>query len=330
MPPEIPKVRTFEQDVAESMRTKQASILHVALAEQEKVAGVLRETRKERNYFWVYLLSGCLLIGGLSFLGYTFFVSQKNITPLPIQSLSGTADSFISDETLSVAVNLSQRSAALALLSATSSIDDTLGTVTRVVPFVTETNASGEAQARAITSQEFFGLFGNAVPDIFRRSLGRDFTFVRVVDEGMHAGIVVPTTDYERTVVGLTAWERTMVEDLEELFGYSRRIEVKELVEVVEDVEVIEEKEVIDPKTKKVRLVTSTSTEQISRFEERVTYINDTISFTNDVRKNVELRIAKGTSGAEYLVYGFPKRDTLIIAGSVNGFLRIIDRLAVE
>ena len=49
--PNIPQVRTFEQDVAESMQTKQASVLHIALAEQEREKEVFIKTKKITIYF---------------------------------------------------------------------------------------------------------------------------------------------------------------------------------------------------------------------------------------------------------------------------------------
>jgi alpha-amylase/alpha-mannosidase (GH57 family) len=140
----------------------------------------------------------------------------------------------------------------------------------------------------------------------------------------------VQTNDYDRTVIGLSAWEKTILKDLEKLFGYTQRIEVKELIETITDQEVIEETEVYNPKTKKIELVTSTTTEPVSTFEERVSYINDQITFGNSVRKNIELRTAQGKSGKEYLVYGFPERNTLVIAGSIDVFLRIVDRLKIK
>lgn len=329
MPPEInpiQRVRTFEQDVAESMQTKQASVLHVALAEQEHIKEAYVETAKKRTNGLLYFVSFLFILGAFGVAGYAYFfyVPKENATIPP--GLVVSKDFVASDETFSVGVDLNNRAKSLALLADTSQVNTTLGTVTHIIPFISET-AEDIKTSRSITSQEFFAFIGNNVPDIFKRSLVQDITFVRVMDEELRAGIVVQSNDYERTIVGLTAWEKTMISDLEKVFGYSRRTEVKELIETITEMEVTEETEVYDPKTKKTTLVTSTSTEPVSTFEEKVSYVTDEVSFGNSVRKNIELRIAKGTSGKEYLVYGFPERSTLIIAGSVEAFLQIMDRL---
>lgn len=333
MPPElnqIPRVRTFEQDVAESMQSKQASVLHVALAEQDRVKEVSLENKKGRGNTLIYFFSFLFIIGafGVAGYGYFFYTPTPNAT-LP-KELVDAKNLIISDEVLSVQVDLKNRNASLALLSATSSLETTLGTVTHVVPYITETGSDGIEKNRTITSQEFFALLGSTVPDIFKRSLTNGISFVRVIDQGIHAGIIVQTNDYERTIVGLTSWEKTIVSDFEKVFGYTRKREVRELIETITDQEIVETVEEYDQKTKKVRLVTSTTTEPISTFEERVTYINDTVSFTNAIRKNIELRIAKGVSEKEYIVYGFPRRNTLIIADTTEAFLRIADRLPKE
>lgn len=330
MPPfnsSTPRVRTFEQDVAESMQNTQASVLHVALAEQERAKEVFVETKKRRGNVFLYILAFFFIITalGLAFYAYFFYTPTQNATVPP--NLVETSDLVLSDESISVEVDLQNRTKSLTLLAATSSIDTTLGVVTRVVPYILETNTDGTKKNRGITSSEFFAFIGTNVPDIFKRALLPDFSFVRIVDNGMRAGIIVQTNDYDRTIVGLTDWEKTMLSDLEKLFGYTRRVEIKELVETVTQKEVATTTSVYDPKTKKTKLVTATTTEPISTFEEKVRLVNDDITFTNDVRKNIELRIAKGGSGKEYLVYGFPRRNTLIIAGSVDVFLRLVDRL---
>lgn len=330
MPPEtnsIPKVRTFEHDVAESMQTKQASILHVALAEQEREKEIHVEVVKKRTNGFLYAISFLLIVGALGVAGYGYFF----YTPTPKISIPKdlvvAQDFVLVDETSSVAVDLNNRSSALALLSATTSLNTTLGTITQIIPYVTEVGTDTAETKRTITSQEFFAIVGDGVPDILKRSLVKDITVVRVIDDGIKTGIIVQTNDYDRTVIGLTGWEKNMVRDLERLFGYSRRKEVKELIETITEEEVVEETEVYNPKTKKTEIVMATTTQPVSSFEERVSYVTDEISFTNSVRKNIELRIAQGTSGKEYIVYGFPERSTLVIAGSVDSFLRIVARL---
>lgn len=330
MPPEmnqVPRVRTFEQDVAESMQTKQASILHIALAEQEHQKDIHVETVKKRTNGFLYLLSFVFIIGAFGAAGYGYFLytpTQKATIP---KNLVIAQDFVAVDETSSVEVDLGNRSGALALLSATSSLNTTLGIVTQIVPYISEKDVDETQSRRTITSQEFFAIIGESVPDIFKRSITKDITFIRVIDDGIKSGLIVQTTDYDRTIIGLTAWEKTMTRDLERIFGYSRKTEVKELVETVTEQEVIEETEVYNPKTKKMDIVISASTEPISSFTEKISYITDEISFRNDVRKNIELRIAKGKTDKEYLVYGFPERSTLVIAGSVDAFLRIVSRL---
>lgn len=330
MPPlnsNTPSVRTFEQDVAESMQNTHASVLHVALAEQERAREVSVETKKRSVNIFLYLFAFLLIIGAvlLALYGYFFYTPLQNITTPP--GLVQTSDIILSDETLSVEVDLQNKTKSIALLTATSSVNATLGVVTRIVPYILETNTDGTKANRGVTSSEFFAFLGTNVPDIFKRALLPDIVFTRIVDQGMHAGIIVKTNDYERTIVGLNDWEKTMIPDLEKLFGYTRRIEIKELIETVTQEEIVKTIEVYDPKTKKTKLVTATTTEPISTFEEKVRFVNDAVSFTNNIRKNIELRIAKGKSGKEYLVYGFPRRDTLIIAGSVDVFLRLSDRL---
>lgn len=329
MPPnkQTPQVRTFEQDVAESMQAKQASVLRVALAEQQKQKDFFVETKTRRTHGLIYFISFLFVLVAIGTVGYVYFLSTSEKKATIPTELVQAEDFVLVDKTLAVKVDLNSRSAGIALLSKPNGVDTNLGVVNKIVPYITEAQAGGEDISRAITATEFFTLINSNVPDIFRRSLAKEVTYIQVTDNGPRSAIVVQTNDYDRTAIGLSSWEKTMFKDLEPLFGYTQKIEVKELIETITEQEVVEQEEIYDPKTKKVTLITSTTTEPVSTYEERIRFIEDEIKFENSIRKNIELRVVQGKSGKEYFVYGFPERNTLIIAGSVDVFLRIFERL---
>lgn len=327
----VPNVRTFEQDVAESMQTKHATVLNVALAEREHediYAEDLgkKEVQKGRGSL-LYIISFILIIGAIGILIFAInFYKQPKIATIP-KDLVQKVDLVISNETLPVEVDLKNNAKSLASLSDTTSINTVLGTITKIVPYVSEETPDNKKVNRELTSQEFFAVLDKNVPDIFKRALKDEFSLLRVSDGGLQTSLVLKTNDYERTIVGLTSWEKNIVNDLEILFGYSRKIEVKERIETITNIETEEKVEEYDPKTKKIKIVVKKVLKPVSTFEDRVSYSTDEVSFSNTVRKNIELRVATGTTQKEYLVYGFPERNTLIIAGNTEAFLRIVDKL---
>lgn len=328
---QIPTVRTFEQDVAESMQAKHATVLNVAMAEKERALSTdyLEEQRpqskKEGSRMLVYILSFLFILGSVGAIYVGFFYNKPTDAVIP-EDLAPKQELIESSETVAVPVDLQDTSKSLALLSDTSSINNVLGTITRIIPYVSETKNEVTTK-REIAAREFFTFLGSNVPDIFMRALEDDFSFVRVSDGGVQGVLILKTVDYERTIVGLTSWEKSMLDDLEKLFGYSRRVEIKERVETITEVEAEEKAQQYDPKTKKMVTITKKVMKPVSTFEDVISYVPDQVSFSNVIRKNIELRVAKGTSQKEYIVYGFPERNTLIIASNTDAFLRVVDKL---
>jgi hypothetical protein len=77
-PSNIPQVRTFEQDVAESMQSKQASVLHIALAEQEREKEVVVATKKNKVNLFIYFISFLFIFGAFGVIGYVYFLYYPN------------------------------------------------------------------------------------------------------------------------------------------------------------------------------------------------------------------------------------------------------------
>lgn len=327
MPPNLPPLRTFEADIADSLREKQASVMHIALAEQERARDTKIEVESTSNSRFVYGMSFLFLLVAIGVIVY--IIVPKNTAPIVIAPVVANSTELISTtEKKLVFFDPQKRAESLALLTSTSSISNILGTVTRITPYTEEVGQDGAKSARQVASDVFLRTIFLNSPDVLQRSLNPDFALLRVAYIALDTVLVFKASDYERTVVGLNSWERTIVDDFNQLFGTTRKVETLETYEVF-DIIPATSTPVFATSTRgrRVPIVQFTPTSTVSRIESRVKVTTDTIRFESSIRKNIEIKSAVGASGKTYLVYGFPVRDVLVIAQSLDAFLQIADML---
>lgn len=324
----LPPIRTFEADIAESMREKQTSVIHIALAEQEKEREHSVYEKKAQGRTWLYITSLLFFIVSIATIFFVFFQTSdtSQIAVTPITQI--TSPLVRTDEQKTILVDVLNRDNIVASIASTSSISSVLNVYTNILLY-TEDKTTEKIIRQAMPLASFLAnVFPNA-PEVLKRSLREEFAIVARGLTGMPLAFVFQAEDYERTVVGLNSWERTMVADFAPLFRYSTRIDVPEQFEVEEDVLAT----TTIATTTRVRGKTVTinkdvlATTTIIKIETRTRRIQDIITFESAIRKNVEIKSALGNSGTTYFVYGFPKRDVLIITKDVDTFFEIAERL---
>lgn len=324
----LPPIRTFEHDISESMREKQASVMHIALAEQEKERERMVYEKKGRSKLWFYSIS---LILFMSSVAVVFFVvtQQNNARQIPVTPIQQTTTPLVRTEEQNIILfDRSNREKMLAELASTSSVSSVLNTYTNLVLYTEEITPERIVRSAVPLASFLSGAFPDA-PEVLQRSLQEEFAIVTRGSTEMPLALVFQVKDYERTIVGLTSWERTMGADFAPLFRYSTRIDVPEQFEVTEEAlatttiatttrvrgrEVIIDKDIL-------------ATTTITKLETRMRRVQDSISFDAAIRRNVEIKSAIGRSGTTYFVYGFPKRDILIITKDMETFFAVAERL---
>lgn len=283
MAEDLKPLRTFEGDIASSVRTNQGSIVHIALAEDEKRRAQEQNKAAGTKSILFGTLGVILLLASLVIVAfgiYTTMNKTSSVISIPITKKVGLLK--VNKEFVFEIDDTMTRSEILQNLLRTTP-ESTLGDIARVV--ITEKNATTTVPLGA---QEFITRIFPRSPDLFKQSLNTNFEYGVYEDTAQKPFFVFLSNDYDRTSAGLLSWERDM------------RYEV-----------------------------TDTFTKAATSTEERQARANilSHASFSDTVIKNVELRILRDETGTEYLVYGFPKHDTLIIAPNTQTFFAIKDAL---
>ena len=216
----VAPLRTLKNDLQNIVREKKISLVRAVALESEKRgarSAAVEETpaaqaRSQRTLRVLFASLLLVLLGAGALFGIYVIVQERSGIP-PRE----TGSSILFAES-TYALPLDNRSPleVKRLLAQARGGGGTLGSITRLVPTVSETNA--ETIERPVTLQEFLAAIGaSASPDALRALSGEFFFGIHTVDENAPL-LVIPVLSYERAFAGLLAWEQTMSADLSPAF----------------------------------------------------------------------------------------------------------------
>ena len=217
----VAPLRTLKNDLQEIVRVKKISLVRAAALEQEKrrerpaVSTEITRARARRTRGILFAAAILVILGGAALFGV--YIVTPDIASPP-QGLGGSSLLFAESTFLLPLEEDNPLDLKRFIAQARGGGSATLGSITRVVPTITETGAAGTAVERAATVEEFFSALGVRSTSDLVRALGSDFFFgIHTVDENAPL-FVIPVRSYERAFAGMLAWEQTMNSDLSPAF----------------------------------------------------------------------------------------------------------------
>jgi hypothetical protein len=204
----LPTVHTYQSDVADSLKSKDVSLIDIALSEhQKKESSPIVEEKK--NYF-LLPISLILLGGAVIALMIVFLVQSRLNTPVtPAQTRT---DIIITDAKRDIPYAPGENLGSLLQTGIAS-----LGTTNTMTHFsVYESTTT--AQRITIPIQEI--LQSTLVPSYLARSLAPTYMLgVHSINGTSTPFIILKTTSFETALAGMINWEMTLTQDFQSLFG---------------------------------------------------------------------------------------------------------------
>lgn len=208
-------IRTYASDLAEVMRTKQGSVVKIALAEQERRSAeeANRSPTSKKN---ILLAGGAL---GLIAVGILIFFLTNSGTPqgtVPITDTGGVLPSLLSTDTdkdLDV-TGLNADNVMQAVARELANATPKLNTIERVI--LTEKIGTG---SRTVTTGRLFEASGANVPKPLLRSFDMYPTIGIHAFDGNGLFFLFHLDSYTTGFSGMLAWEITLFEDMYQYFG---------------------------------------------------------------------------------------------------------------
>lgn len=217
----LASVHTLKDDLQHVVRDKKISYVRAAALEEEKKSRRgASETGIPEKRSWasraLIAIVILFMLGGLA-LGAVFFVQMKQqATP---QSPTTNSVMFAEQTVTFPLGNVPASEVKRSLAEARARGTFTLGAMTRIVPTISEGDAStGNLTERQATFREFMAHIGTTPSEEFFRAVSDEFFFgIHTVDENAPV-IVVPVSSYENAFAGMLAWERSMNAELSPLY----------------------------------------------------------------------------------------------------------------
>ncbi len=222
-PSDVSAVHTLKDDLQGVVYNQKISLVKAVSLEEdrrtrkdhdaEKTPGA--QQRSSRTFGILFASVTLLVLGGGALFGVIFIMNQQKAAPPP-----DTGSSILFAEQ-SILLSLDGHSPAelkRVLEAGRTTSQGALGSITRIIPVISETNTDGVPQNRPATFKEFMAAVGAHASDDLFRALGNDFFL------GIHAAdksapvIVVPVVSHPRAFAAMLSWEAALNDDLAPLF----------------------------------------------------------------------------------------------------------------
>ncbi len=201
----IAHIRTLESDIAEAVKAKKTSVVHIAVTEQQKNPVRIVHTDPKRNLY--FLILSIFLILGSAIAVTIFYIAQNRVKELPPVIVQ--KPQVITTE-LSISIDVS--SSSISFSQSQLKIEPRNNAMVGI---------KFQNGSTTIDAQTFAGMLKTNMPDFLLRSFKPDYI------AGLHfigAGqpfIIFKTNSYDNAFAGMLQWEETILQNLSGPFGLS-------------------------------------------------------------------------------------------------------------
>lgn len=226
-------LRTYTSDMADAVRENEISVIKIAVAEQQKniaEAEYKKAQGSKLSKFFMFVGALALIAGGVV-LAY-FLINKKNEATAPTEIVNTKIESFISyDEDVFVDMTNATLSSDVTNLLKVES--DKVGSPRSIKALFLTTSASGKPELLSV--QKLMSLLKVTAPGPLSRSLADQYlvgTYTPIkADEGPKLFLIFETNDYNVAYAGMLQWEKSILNDLFDLFQVDISGERSELFE---------------------------------------------------------------------------------------------------
>ena len=321
----IKPLRTYEGDIAESIRKNDTSVASVNLAEQkkkeeQKAAGFTSEKREA--FAWngvISLVSIVLIVGAIGVLGF-LYLAQKNKTPdvvVPQYSIITTDKTNKIDATAALATK--DRAKIIKLISDNLETENVAGSF-------------GEIKFDQISSEQFMSLLAKTAPSSFSRALGGPWLFgfynAGTGESRAEPFVLLGVDSFDNAFDGMLRWEAGMGGDLREIFIKQNQVVLQN--QNIESAVGTSTGSGVGTGATSTSTGTGTGTtsEKIILATPQTSELQN--SFEDLIIKSKNARVLKDTAGNVVLLYSFLNDKYLLITTNEQIFKEVFGRFSVS
>lgn len=210
---DIPRVRTFQSDIADAIKNKQGSVIKIAVAEQERKLEEGTQVTQVKKINTLYIFGSIILLVGVGVVGFIFWQKNKSsVVTLPSTVSKNTtfvkADMAVEFNTMGKE-NIYQD---INTLFTTKEIS--VGQTMQVI----FTDIDTQKNKKILSLDELLTKLSLSLPDNLVRSLDQNQYMIGVYQEKEPGRfILLRTTAFGNTFAATLEWEKTLTQDLNQL-----------------------------------------------------------------------------------------------------------------
>jgi hypothetical protein len=225
-------LKTYSSDVAEAIRNNEGSVIRVALAEKSRAEyatarEVAQGTRGKKLYWGIGGAIFTILASALIFL-----ITKNDSANQPVKQEFKDPEAFVSYEDISY-LDISRSVSSFDLITLIKSeTAQSLQTnaIKNIILYIKDDNG----QANFVGSRNFVSLAGFNMPDALIRSLNEDFmigVYKNPESNTSHTFLMFSSKDYSISYLAMLNWEKSLFEDMFNLFSINISSETKNILE---------------------------------------------------------------------------------------------------
>lgn len=212
-------LRTFQSDLADTIKSGEGSIIKIAMAENRKKererANIDPTTLRNRFFLWGGIFIAVLAVIALGYVGY----SKLPKTVQVIRNQSNTPTIITTDTIKGLNVtNLSRDNVRNMIGSEYTNAQQTINTIEQVVLF---TQTEQTQPQHLLTTEEFFKSLESSIPPQLLRSLDPVFTIGIFAYNGSGLFLAFKTNSYTTAFAGMLDWENSIFDEFYKIFAFN-------------------------------------------------------------------------------------------------------------
>lgn len=310
---DIQTVRTYQSDIANTIKNDNVSMIKVALSEKKRqerrgqLDNTLEDTSKNL-YILIGSIVAFIVIAGL-IAGFIYLQSERN--KQVVQTEQQKVQPILFTETTSI-LNIDQIDLGdlLKIIEKDKEAVMELGDMKSIVLTI-----GSSTQERQLTTEEFFTILNSRAPNGLLRSLDPNFLLGVYAFTPREMFAVFKVNSYDAAFAGMFEWEPSIESDIGDIF-----INKKERVD--RNISALSTTRSTSSETNDVSTTSISTTTENSPFG-----VFSQRKFVDKVLSNKDARVLVDTNGKEAMIYTFIDKETLVIATSEKSLKEILFRL---
>lgn len=209
----VKAIRTYQSDVAESVKENKTSVAHMVIAEEARKRRLSEfdSPGSKRNITFVFLGLALIAMGGFTAL---FIYNKEQRARTAIQGAQNQSLIFAENHRSLSVTGLGSDALAKAIGTKVRNANNKLDTIENIS--FSEKEGAVEVP---VTTERFFFFLDTRIPSALLRSLDPVFMFGIHTFNGNRPFLIFQTNYYENSFAGMLGWEQYMARDLFPIFS---------------------------------------------------------------------------------------------------------------